>query len=298
MLTKNDNKRKRKQPQRPRGLQIFLEYLNVFIGATIVGLAFNVFLFPHGIASGGVSGISTVVGHVLNIEPAITQWVLNIAFFGLGLLVLGKQFGLKTLMGTIYLPFAVYFTRNLEPVTQEPLLAALFGGIGVGLGLGIVFRGKASTGGTDLGAQIVHHYTGLSLGVAVLLMDGLVVASAAIFFNLELALYALIGLWVTSKTIDMVQVGLGYAKVAYIISSVPNELRNAILNDLDRGVTKLSGTGGYTESERPVLMCVVNQREVTKLKTLVRAHDPQAFVIVHNANEVLGEGFRGELHSP
>lgn len=297
MLMVNSKHRSRNVKPRSKGLQAVIDYTYIIIGAAIIGLAFRLFLFPNEIASGGVSGISTIIGHLFGVEPAITQWFFNIPLFIAGVIFLGKQFGIKTLVGTIFLPLIVYLTRNMEPITTEPLLAALFGGIGVGLGLGIVFRGKASTGGTDLAAQIIHKYTGLSLGVAVLIMDGMVVTASAFAFNIEFALYALISLYVTSKTIDLVQVGLGYAKVAYIISNKPETIQQAILTDLDRGMTKLKATGGYTEDERPVLMCVVHQMEVSKLKEIVRQHDRQAFVIVHDANEVLGEGFKKEIES-
>jgi uncharacterized membrane-anchored protein YitT (DUF2179 family) len=287
-------KRNRNRQPRSRIAVLVMDYLLIIIGAMIVALTFRLFLFPNEIASGGVSGISTIIGHVFGIEPAITQWVFNIPLFIAGFLLLGRQFGIKTFVGTAFLPLVVYLSRDMEPLTHDPFLAALFGGVGVGLGLGLVFRGKASTGGTDLAAQIMHKYLGLTLGISILLIDGLVVISSAIAFNIELALYALISLYVTGKTIDLVQVGLGYAKVALIISNEPEKLRHTLLNDLNRGVTKLSGTGGYTEDERPVLMCVVNQTEVTKLKELVRLTDPLAFIIVTNANEVLGEGFKRE----
>jgi uncharacterized membrane-anchored protein YitT (DUF2179 family) len=129
----------------------------------------------------------------------------------------------------------------------------------------------------------------------VALIDGLVVIYSAIVFGLELALYALISLFVTGKTIDLVQMGLGYAKIAYIISQHEEKVTQSILRDIDRGVTKLSAQGGYTSEERPVLMCVVNQHEVTKLKEVVRLADPNAFVIVSNATEVLGEGFKKQM---
>lgn len=297
MLMVNQKRRQRQTQPRSKMLQLMLDYTYILLGTIIVGLAFRLFLFPNEIASGGVSGISTIIGHVFGAEPALTQWFFNIPLFIAGIIFLGRQYGVKTLVGTILLPLVVYLSRNMAPVTDQPLLAALFGGIGVGLGLGLVFRGKASTGGTGLAAQIIHKYTGLSLGVAVFIMDGLVVIASAFAFNIEFALYAMIGLYVTSKTIDLVQVGLGYAKVAYIISNQAEEIQSAILHDLDRGMTKLKATGGYTEDERPVLMCVVHQMEVSKLKHLVRQHDPYAFVIVHDANEVLGEGFKKEVDS-
>ncbi len=272
--------------------RVAIDYILVLIGSAIIALSFNVFLLPNQIASGGVSGISTILKSVLGLEPAYVQWAFNIPLFIAGVIFLGKQFGIKTLVGTVFLPFVILLTKHLEPWTHDALLGALFGGIGVGLGLGIVFRGKASTGGTDLAAQIINKYTGFTLGRCVVMIDGLIVLSAAIVFDIEKGLYALIGLYVTSKTIDLIQVGFGRSKMAMIITSKQEEVREGILNKIDRGVTKLSAYGGFTDHERPVLMCVVDQTEFTKLKQLVKSLDPSAFVVVMDAAEVLGEGFK------
>ncbi|RSK28602.1 YitT family protein [Bacillus sp. HMF5848] len=264
----------------------------ILLGSAIVAVAFNLFLLPNDVASGGVSGISTILEDLFGWKPAYVQWAFNIPLFIAGLIFLGVKYGYKTFIGTVFLPFVVYLTENMEPATQDPLLGALFGGIGVGLGLGIVFRGNASTGGTDLAAQIIHKFTGLSLGTCVALIDGLIVITAAVVFDIEQGLYALIGLYVTSKTIDLVQIGLGYTKLALIITNKEEEVREGILYKIDRGVTKLSAFGGYTNHKRPILMCVVNQSEFTKLKQLVKSIDSSAFVIVMDAAEVLGEGFK------
>ena len=271
--------------------EMLKEYIYVMIGAAIVAITFNVFLLPNRVASGGVSGISTILDAVVGWEPAYVQWAFNIPLFIAGVVFLGKQFGAKTLAGTIFLPFVVYLTKDFGAWTNDPLLASLFGGIGVGLGLGIVFRGKASTGGTDLAAQIINKYTGMSLGTCVAIIDGLIVLTAAIVFDIERGLYALLALYVTSKTIDLVQVGLGRTKMTMIITEKQYEVREGILNKIDRGVTKLTAYGGYTDNERPILMCVVDQTEFTKLKQLVKSIDPTAFIIVTDASEVLGEGF-------
>lgn len=269
-----------------------LEYIYVVVGATIVAIAFNVFLLPNQVASGGVSGISTITSAVFGWEPAYVQWTLNIPLFTAGVILLGKQYGAKTLVGTVFLPLVVFLTKDLGAWTNDPLLGALFGGICVGLGIGIVFRGKASTGGTDLAAQIMNKYSGFSLGTCVAIIDGLIVLSAAIAFDIERGLYALIGLYVTSKTIDLVQVGLGRSKMVMIITSKETEMREGIITKIDRGVTKVSAYGGYTDKERPILMCVVDQTEFTKLSQLVKMIDPTAFVVVMDASEVLGEGFK------
>jgi uncharacterized membrane-anchored protein YitT (DUF2179 family) len=287
----NKDRRRRGKQQNP-GLNKFLEYLSVLVGSAIVAIAFNVFLLPNEVASGGVSGISTITKAVFDWKPAFVQWAFNVPLFIAGLIFLGFQFGFKTALGTIFLPFVVFLTEDWEPWTMDPLLGALFGGIGVGLGLGIVFRGKASTGGTDLAAQIINKYSGLTLGTCVAIIDGLIVLSAALVFDIERGLYALIGLYVTSKTIDLVQVGFGRSKMAMIITNRQEEIREGVLNKIDRGVTKLSAYGGYTDDERPILMCVVDQREFTRLKQLVKSIDPSAFVVTMDASEVLGEGFK------
>ncbi|MEK3798546.1 YitT family protein [Peribacillus sp. FSL H8-0477] len=283
--------RRYRGPKHPM-LEKLIEYGLVLIGSAIIAIGFNVFLLPNRIASGGVSGISTITDALMHWEPAFVQWAFNIPLFIAGLIFLGMHFGAKSLVGTLFLPFIVFLTKDWEPWTEDALLGAICGGIMVGLGLGIVFRGKASTGGTDLAAQIIHKYTHFSLGTCVAMIDGLIVLWAAIVFDIEQGLYALIGLYVTSKTIDLIQVGIHRSKTVMIITNNEVEVRDAIINEINRGVTRLTGMGGYTDDARPLLMCVVDQSEFTKLKQLIKTVDPKAFVVVMDASEVLGEGFK------
>lgn len=285
---------RRKHPMLPIGspLHRVFEYSLLLVGCLIIALSFNLFLNPNQVASGGVAGISTIVQHLVGIEPAVVQWVLNIPLFLLGMLFLGGQFGLKTAVASVILPLFVLLTRGVEPLTTHVLLAAIYGGIGLGAGLGIVFRGRGSTGGLDSAAQLIQKYTGLGYGMAVAMLDGLVIVTAGIVFSPEKALYALIGLFVTTKTIDIVQIGFRYAKVAFIMTREIEPIRDAILFELDRGLTLLDARGGFTGEHRPTLMVVVSQTEVTRLKMIVRAKDPSAFVILTDAHEVLGEGFK------
>ncbi|TMV47184.1 YitT family protein [Paenibacillus mesophilus] len=269
-----------------------IEYGLLLAGCLTIALSFNFFLNPNQIASGGVAGISTIIQQLFGIEPAVMQWVLNIPLFILGMLFLGGQFGLKTAVASVVLPLFVLLTRDLGPLTTNALLATIYGGIGIGAGLGIVFRGRGSTGGLDSAAQLIHKWTGLGYGLAVALLDGAVILAAGVVFSPEKALYALIGLFVTTKTIDIVQIGFRYSKVAFIMTKEMEPIRDAILFELDRGLTLLDGRGGYTGEDRPTLMVVVSQTEVTRLKTIVRSVDPNAFVILTDANEVLGEGFK------
>ncbi len=281
----------RREPMPPR-MRLTIEFSYVIIGSLFIALAFNLFLLPNNIASGGVAGISTITKDVFGWEPGIVQWVLNILFFSMGLFILGKNFGIKSLVGTLILPFFVLITSDVVTPTEDQLLGAIFGGMGIGLGLGIVFRGRASTGGVDLGAQVLHKFTKLPLGICIAILDGTIVFTSAIVFSVEEGLYALISLFITSRTIDLVQVGFNTSKNVMIISKKEMEVRRALLNDIDRGVTVLKGAGGYTEEDRPVIMCVVQQNEFMKLTRTIKEIDPGAFIVTMNATEVLGEGFK------
>lgn len=266
-------------------------YLLILIGSAIVAVGFNTLLLPNQIAAGGVSGISTIM-QSFGFEAAYVQWGLNIPLFIAGFYLLGGTFGVKTLVGSVFLPLMVFLTRHIAPVTHEALLAAIFGGVVIGLGIGLVFLGNGSTGGTALAAKIINKYTGLTLGTCLAMMDGLIVLAAMTVFGIEEGLYAVIGVFISSKTIDVVQAGFSHSKMAMIITGHEDEVRQAVFDQIDRGVTKISAVGGYTDHDRPILMCVVGQSQFTKLKQVVKAIDASAFVIVMDAKEVLGEGFK------
>lgn len=285
---------RRKQPLIQIGspLHHIYEYGLLLVGCLLIAVSFNVFLNPNQIASGGVAGISTIVQHLFGVEPAVMQWILNIPLLLLGLMLLGGQFGLKTAVSSVVLPLFVLLTSGLSPMTTNVLLATIYGGIGIGAGLGIVFRGRGSTGGLDSAAQLIHKWTGVGYGISVAILDGAVILTAGFVFSPEKALLALIGLFVTTKTIDIVQTGFRYSRIAFIMTKETEAIREAILYKLDRGLTLLDGRGGFTGESRPTLMVVVSHTEVTRLKTIVRAVDPDAFVILADASEVLGEGFK------
>ncbi|MBV5112642.1 YitT family protein [Bacillus altitudinis] len=274
--------------------QLWIEvknYVLILIGSAIVAVGFNTLLLPNQIAAGGVSGISTIM-QSFGFEAAYVQWGLNIPLFIAGFYLLGGTFGVKTLVGSVFLPLMVFLTRHIAPVTHEALLAAIFGGVVIGIGIGLVFLGNGSTGGTALAAKIINKYTGLTLGTCLAMMDGLIVLAAMTVFGIEEGLYAVIGVFISSKTIDVVQAGFSHSKMAMIITGHDDEVRQAVFDQIDRGVTKISAVGGYTDHDRPILMCVVGQSQFTKLKQVVKAIDASAFVIVMDAKEVLGEGFK------
>lgn len=271
--------------------RLVLDLFLIVFGSFVMAIAFNLFLVPNQIASGGVSGISILVQEAWGVEPAYTQWALNIPLFIAAYFILGKQYGARTLLGSMLLPFFVYLTSTWDIPTSNPLLASIFGGIGVGAGIGIVNHGRGSTGGLTILAQIIQKFSGLRLSLCVMMLDGTVILIAGMVLSIENSLYALISLYITGKVIDMVVMGFGTSKIAYIISEHTEQITKAILDDLDRGLTKLSAQGGYTDDDRTVLMVVVGQSEIARLKTLVSSVDPNAFVTITNAHEVLGEGF-------
>jgi uncharacterized membrane-anchored protein YitT (DUF2179 family) len=279
---------------RPSGyIRHLWDYLLIAFGSILLAVGLAAFLIPNKIAPGGVSGLATIIFYVLGWPVGLTMLVLNIPLFFVGIRELGWAFAAKSLFGTILLSLAV---DVLEPLitapTKDPLLASIYGGILVGIGLGLVFRAGGTTGGTALAAQIASHRVKLTSGYALLIIDGLVIALAGFVFTLELALYALISLFVTTQVIDLVQEGIGYFKAALIISDRNIEIGQAILREMDRGATCLQGKGVYTGVKREVLLCVVSRPEVTKLKRLVARIDPRAFMIVTNVHEALGEGFK------
>lgn len=269
------------------------DYAGIMLGTVITALALNIFLIPNKVAAGGTSGLATVLHHTFGLPVGMTMLALDIPMFLLSLKILGARFGVNTLLGAGILAVSIDLTAPLVPVlTRDLLLNSVYGGVVAGVGMGIVFKFKGTTAGTDLAAAIINKLTGISIGQALLGVDFFVIALAGVVFgSAELSLYALISLFVTTKIIDLVQEGPSASKAFFIMSSCPGEVANAIMAELGRGVTMLAGRGAYTKSERDVVFCVVSTREVSHMKELVYRIDRQAFVIVADAHEVLGEGF-------
>lgn len=273
------------------GLKRIWSIAGVLLGSAVMAVGLNMFLIPNKIAAGGVSGLGIIIFHLFGVPVGLTILLSNIPLYFAAYKYLGRKFVLKSLAGTIFLPVLVELLTPLPVFTRDLLLASIFGGILLGVGLGVVFRSDSSTGGTALAAQLLNHFLGLSIGQSLLGIDFILIASAGIIFNAELAMYALISLFVTGKVIDFVQEGLAVSKACYIISNLGPEIAESILSDLDRGVTFLKGQGGFTGQDKNIILCVVSQSEVTRLKRIVWDIDPDSFVIVNNIHEVLGEGF-------
>jgi uncharacterized membrane-anchored protein YitT (DUF2179 family) len=281
-------------------LGLIIEFIGVTLGVLLTALGLDLFLIPNKIAAGGVSGIAIVIHYIAGVPVGITMLALNVPLFLLGIYRLGLKFGFRSLYGTVSLSLLVdVLSPHLPVLTKDPMLAGVFGGVLVGLGLGLVFRFRGTTGGTDLAAAVLRTYTGANVGQLLFLVDAMVVLAAGFAFNSwELGMYALITIFITAWLIDLVQEGISYAKAFFIISTRSDAIAEAVLNRMDRGATALKGRGMYTRADKEILLVVVNRAQVTVLKDLVYKEDPGAFVIMADVHEVLGEGFKPLTKTP
>jgi len=266
----------------------------IALGCAITALGISVFLVPNKIAAGGVTGLATVIYHWTGWPVGLVSLGLNVPLFLVGFRLIGTGFGLRTLAATLLLSVFIDLFAVLPSITDDLLLAGLAGGVLMGIGLGLVFRQDATTGGTDLAARIIHGgIPFISIAQVLMIIDVLVVLTAAISFkSYELALYAVVTLVISTKVIDSVTVGINFAKAAHIISERSDDVAERILEELDRGVTGLEGRGLYTSRHKEVLVCVLTARQVPRLKRIVKDVDPSAFVYLTDAREVFGEGFQ------
>lgn len=271
-----------------------VDYCGIFVGLNLIALGLVWFLIPNKIAAGGVSGLGIIFNYLWGWPVSLMILLFNIPLLLACLKVFGKSFSVKTIFGSLFLALAVeYWGRLAGPLTLDPLLASLFGGALAGIGMGVTFRYRGTTGGTDLVARLMNHYTAFSIGWGLLIVDGAMVALAGVvFMSLDAMLYTMIALATTSKTIDWVLEGLNYLKGALIISDHSEVIAKRILEEMGRGVTSLSGKGMYSGVAKEVLLCIVGRTEELRLKAVVKAEDPRAFVIITNIHEVLGEGFK------
>nr|WP_044476736.1 YitT family protein [Oceanobacillus massiliensis] len=267
------------------------EYFYIIFGATLVGLSYNIFFLPSRLAAGGISGISTILFELYELSPALTQSIINIPIFFIGWIALGKDFSLKTLVGTFWVPFVIFLSADIPLTVTNPLLGALYGGIMLGVGLGIVYKGNGSTGGTAAIAQIVKKFTGISSGYSQFIVDGIVVTASLIVFNLELTLFALTAIYISGKAIDFVQLRTSATKLILIITEEEEKIQSLIHNGIDRGLTKVRSVGGYSNLDKTMILCVTSQSEAVQLKKILQKETPTSFVIFINASEILGRGF-------
>lgn len=281
----------------PLVARIVRDYLIMTAGVICVAISVDLFLAPNDVVTGGVTGVAMILNDQFATPIGLAVLVMNIPLLIAGFRYLGGfVFGVRTIYATVALSFAIdllapTINRYLT-APRDPLLYTLYGGVLDGIGIGLVFRAQGTTGGVDIIARFLQRWRGIQMGRSLLVMNALIFGAAAYLFTLDKVLYALLAAFISGRTIDVVLEGASYARQAIIISNKPVEIRTQIINRLGRGVTELPGRGGFTASERPVLLSVVAQSEVSLLKAIVRECDPDAFVVFSNVNEVLGEGFK------
>jgi uncharacterized membrane-anchored protein YitT (DUF2179 family) len=271
------------------------DFLFIISGTLALSLGFRLFVLPSNIAIGGLAGLSAVLNYLTEWPAGMVMLLINIPIFALGFSYLGKVFGLRTIVAVVL--FSVFtdtigFFASDFAITSNRVLATAYGGAFIGLGLGLVFRAGASVGGTSVIATILARQKGYKYGYVLMVLDIFIIAFGAwIYGELELALWGIIVVYINSQVIDFVIAGPPTGKVAQIISNRCKEISELVITELHRGGTLLHGTGIFSGSERNVLMVVLDNSEVIPLKHLVQQVDPDAFVVITNAHEILGQGF-------
>ena len=273
----------------------FMAWVQIVIGCVIGAAAYPTFLDPGKIAPGGLTGVAMIMKHLWGWDIGITSLILNIPLFVVGYKAMGRVFAFRSLVATVLFSLMIDLLP-LREIPVEPILGTLYGGILLGIGLGFILRGGATTGGTDMAARMVHKYLPfLSVGMFLFLIDCVVVIAAWIFIGSSEALYALICIFVSGKAVDMVMLGLSSNKACFVISDAWERVSQRLMNEMERGVTQLTAKGAYTGKDRPVVLCVLPPQEVSRLKEIVRQEDEKAFMFITEAHEALGEGFSSLL---
>ncbi len=272
------------------------------MGVFILALGIDLFLAPNQVVTGGASGVAIILHNLLGAPIGTVILAVNVPLFIVGLRWLGGlSFALRTLYAVLLLaavidqiPALLHQFPDLEQAltVREPLLYILYGGVLNGAGTGIVFRAKGTTGGSDIGARLLNRFTPLSIGTAFIILDAAVFAFAGYFFGLEKVLYGLTVSFASSRMVDFIQEGMSYTRMAMIITANPQAVAQEIMERTGHGVTILPATGAYTGQERPMLLVVVLPSEVSVLTALIHEADPAAFVIISQAQEVMGQGFK------
>jgi uncharacterized membrane-anchored protein YitT (DUF2179 family) len=267
----------------------------IILGAAIFAFGLVHFNIENNLAEGGFTGITLILYALFEIDPSISNLVLNIPLFIIGWKVLGRNTFIYTLLGTVsvsaFLWLFQYVVHFKFPLHDELILAALFAGLSIGVGLGIIFRFGGTTGGVDIIARLAKKYFGWTIGRTMFMFDALVITASLIYIDYKEAMYTLVAVFVGARVIDFIQEGAYAAKAAMIISDMTTEISQKIFTELDRGATVINGRGSFTGQNKDILYCVVARNEIFRLRQLIDMVDPHAFVAVNDVHDVLGEGF-------
>ncbi|MDY6846902.1 MAG: YitT family protein [Chloroflexota bacterium] len=273
-----------------------MDYLLILLGAFVQALALRLFLVPSDLVSGGISGLAQLINHYSNFPIGMIVLLGNLPLFILGWQYLGgSRFAVRTILSivafSIFTDTLVLFLPGVG-VTDDMVLNTLYGGLLLGIGLGIVYRGRGTSGGTDILGRILNRHSGITISQAYLITDSVVVLGAGFVFGWSKALYGLVLIYVSGLAAEITLQGTNIIRTAIIVTAEAETVTHAIMNDLERGVTILSGTGGYTGEPKTVIYCTVSRMEINRLKILVHDIDPGAFMVIGQAQEALGEGFK------
>lgn len=270
------------------------KYFLIILGSIIYAVGFSYITYPNDVPTGGINGVSMIINAFTGLPVGTMSIILNIPLFIIAWIKFGRGFVIASLAGTVLSSLAVD-ALNLFPyvLTTEPLFICVYGGILMGVGLGIVYRVGATTGGTEIIVKLLKmKYAHINTGTIMFIVDFIIICAYSVIFDkINSALYALITIFLMTKALDIVLYGFSQSKLCYIITDHSEELKNAILIRLDRGVTILTGHGGYSGEQKHILMCVIKPRQIVELRSIAKEFDPNAFMIINDAKEVFGEGF-------
>lgn len=268
-------------------------YLTILCGVILLSVAISLFCVPNKIVSGGVSGISTVLYHAFNIPVGISYYVINIILLSIAYKVVGKKFVIKTLICAGLVSIFSDILSNFKPLTDDVVLASLFGGVLFGLGIGLTLVENASTGGTDvIGRLVQSKHEHVPIGKMLMIVDAVIIAiSFLVFRNLNLTLYGTLCLFISSTSIDMLINKLNVSKIAFIITSKGNETAKKLIETSGRGVTILEATGAYTQERKNMLVCALKEFEIPEFQKKVLSIDEKAFIVFSESQQIVGNGF-------
>ena len=270
------------------------EYLMITSGALLTALGLNLFLVPNSIAAGGASGLGTVLYFGFGIPVSAVVLGVNVLLFVLGYKYLSKSVLVRTLFATFSLSAFIEIFSFLHPITDNLILASIYGGLCFGAGTGLTIANGGATGGSDLAAVIIHkQFRVFSIARLILFLDlFVIVLSGIVFSDFEVMLYAAVALYVASITADAIIEGVNFAKLVFIVSDKADDIAQEVMKKLDRGITALKGSGMYSGKDVRVLMCAVRRNQFVKLRSIIRSIDKNAFIILSDAREVIGNGFK------
>jgi len=295
---------------RKKLIQNIRDFIGIIIGCVLFGIAYAWFLIPFKVAPGGVGGIAQVIYYYLGIPAGMSMLIINVPLFVVAWFFLGKQFGFKSFFGMLvgsiftdllnpellYKNFAFlreFINTQYWAFTDNILLASIAGSVLLGAGLGIIFKFKGSTGGTDIPVAMLKQYSGLSMGSGYWVIETLIIFSIGIAFrDLNLIIWGYLNLFITTQIVDITAEGIPSVKGAYIVSKKEDDIKERIFDELDRGITMFHSEGGYSGENQNVLFVVVNRRQIASLRRIVKEEDPKAFMVLLDVNDVMGDGFK------